>query len=191
MPESIRTFVAVEFPEKIISWIGSIQENLRSYGLGIRWVPPGNIHLTLKFLGDIKESDVESVGRAMFASTRRFAPLSITAKGIGAFPSFKRPRVIWIGVCGPIHDLIALQRTLDDNLNAIGFPKEKRPFKGHLTLGRVKDRIDPKILLNAVQAFSGFESEPFVIDKLVLFKSDLKPSGAVYSKLMEADLIVS
>ena len=191
MSKSIRTFVAFEFPEKIIAWIGNIQEELRAYGLGIRWVPPQNIHLTLKFLGDIKESDVEKVGQAMFESAGRFAPLPMTAKGIGAFPGFKRPRVIWIGVSGQINDLIALQRTLDDNLNAIGFPKENRPFKGHLTLGRVKDRIDPKELLKALQAFSGFESEPFVIDKLILFKSDLKPSGAVYSKLMEADLTIS
>ena len=188
MSDTIRTFIAIELPEKIIASISSIQESIRSYGFKVRWVRPQNIHLTLKFLGNVREAETEAIGRGLLASANGFAPLSMTAKGIGAFPGIKRPRVLWVGVGGQINELIQLQQSLDEKLAGIGFPREKRAFKGHLTMGRVKAKIDPKRLLEAIKAFDGFESEPFVADKIILFKSDLQPTGAVYTKLMEANL---
>jgi 2'-5' RNA ligase len=188
MSDTIRSFIAIELPEKIIDAIQKVQERMRSYGFNVRWVRPQNVHLTLKFLGDINEADAEKVGRAIFESAKGFAPLALAVKGVGTFPSIKRPRVIWIGVAGQLNELIGLQKTLDGKLAAIGFPAEKRAFKGHLTLGRAKGSIGPKQLLEAMAELAGFETEPFVADKVALFKSELKPSGAVYTKLMEASL---
>ncbi len=191
MSDTIRTFIAIELPEQIIDSIGRIQERLQDYGFKVRWVRPQNIHLTLKFLGNIQKVQTEKIHQAIFESARGFAPISIAAKGIGAFPSIKRPRVIWVGLAGQINQLQKLQKALDEKLAANGFPKEKRKFKGHLTLGRVKNKIDPKKLLEAVKEFAGFESEPFVTDTVALFKSELKSTGAVYTKLMETSLMAS
>ena len=188
MSETIRTFIALELPDQIIDSISRIQERLQPYGFKVRWVRPQNIHLTLKFLGNIQKVQTEKISQAIFESAHGFAPISIAAKGIGAFPSIKRPRVIWVGLAGQINQLQQLQKTLDEKLAANGFPKEKRKFKGHLTLGRVKNKIDPKRLLEAVKEFAGFESEPFVTDTVALFKSELRPTGAVYTKLMETPL---
>jgi 2'-5' RNA ligase len=136
-------------------------------------------------------AEIEKVARALIESAEEFAPITVHAKGIGTFPSIKRPRVIWVGVAGQLDELRKLQKTLDHKLAEVGFPKEKRAFKGHLTLGRVKNRIDPKRLLSVIQEFSGFESDPFVVDKVVVFKSELKPTGADYSKLAEISLMAS
>ena len=190
MSDSIRTFIAIELPEEIIASISKIQESIRSYGFKVRWVRPQNIHLTLKFLGNVRVAETEAIGRALLASVNGFAPLAMTAKGIGVFPGIKRPRVLWVGVGGQINELIQLQQALDEKLAGLGFPREKRAFKGHLTMGRVQAKIDPKRLLEAIKEYDGFESEPFVADKMILFQSELHPAGAIYTKLMEAPLVL-
>jgi 2'-5' RNA ligase len=188
MSNIIRTFIAVEIPEKIISSIARVQEGIKNYGFKIRWVRPESIHLTLKFLGNIEAADTENVGRAVFRASKEYTPLSLQVKGIGVFPGIKRPRVVWVGITGQLETLFGLQKTLDKNLEAIGFPKEKRPFKGHLTLGRIKKKIDTNTFIEALDTFGNFETETFTADRVVLFKSELKASGAVYTKLMSARL---
>ena len=189
MSNTIRTFIAIELPEKIGSAISKVQEGIRSYGFKIRWVRPENIHLTLKFLGNIKEADTEKVGKIVFESVKGYKPISLKAKGIGVFPGIKKPRVVWTGISDQLNLLTELQKTLDEKLEEIGFPKEKRPFRGHLTLGRVKAKIDPKRLSDALQEFAKFESESFSADRVILYKSELKPKGAVYTKLANLLLI--
>jgi 2'-5' RNA ligase len=93
-----------------------------------------------------------------------------------------------VGITGQLETLVGLQKTLDKNLEAIGFPKEKRPFKGHLTLGRIKKKIDTNTFIEALDTFGNFETETFTADRVVLYKSELKASGAVYTKLMSARL---
>ena len=188
MPDIIRTFVGFELPEKIRSFISSIQEDLKSNRLDARWVQPKNIHLTLKFLGNINKDDTQKVGAAIFKSAADYAPISLAAKGIGAFPGINRPRVLWIGIKGQIDMLIQLQKSLDDKLEEIGFPKENRPFKGHLTLARVKGRINQAKLINAIKKYGEFEPKSFIADNIILFKSDLKSTGAVYTKLISVSL---
>ncbi len=188
MPDIIRTFIGFELPEKIRSFISSIQEDLKSNRLDARWVRPKNIHLTLKFLGNINKDDTQKVGAAIFKSAADYAPISLAAKGIGAFPGINRPRVLWIGIRGQIDVLIQLQKSLDDQLEKIGFSKENRPFKGHLTLARVKGRINQAKLINAIKKYGEFEPESFIADNIILFKSDLKSTGAVYTKLISVSL---
>ena len=188
MPDIIRTFIGFELPEKIRSFISSIQEDLKFNRLDARWVRPKNIHLTLKFLGNINKDDIQKVGAAIFKSAADYAPISLVAKGIGAFPGINRPRVLWIGIRGQIDVLIQLQKSLDDQLEKIGFSKEKRPFNGHLTLARVKGRINQAKLINTIKKCGEFESESFIADNIILFKSDLKSTGAVYTKLISVSL---
>ena len=188
MPDIIRAFIAIELPDEITVFINKIQERLRSYGFKARWVRPGNIHLTLKFLGDINKENIIKAGDAIIRAASESASMSLGAKGIGVFPGVKRPRVIWTGIAGGTKELTALQKILAEKLETVGFPKEKRPFKGHLTMARIKRKIDARRLIDAMKEFGKFESKMFTADEVVLFKSELRPSGAVYTKLMSAVL---
>ena len=188
MSEKIRAFIAIPLPESILKAISAAQEKLRRTGLGIRWVRPEGIHLTLKFLGNISPTDVSHVESAIEKATRAFRPFTLKAKGIGVFPDFRRPRVIWLGITGDLEILHALQRDLESELKSHGFEKEKRPFKGHLTLGRIRNRLDRDKLSKALQELEDFETGSFRADSVVLFRSKLHPGGAVYSKIAEAAL---
>jgi 2'-5' RNA ligase len=183
MPDTIRTFIAVEIPESIISGIRELQQGINDYGVDIRWIRPENIHLTLKFLGDVEAVDVDKISEAISKTVDGVASIPLKAKGIGVFPDIKRPRVLWVGLTGQLEFLIRLQKTLDENLKGIGFRQEKRPFKGHLTIGRIKAKMNAKKFGEALMAFRNFESETFVADKIILFKSELKPRGAFYTYL--------
>jgi 2'-5' RNA ligase len=188
MPQTIRSFIAIELPEAVGSLLGKIQQDLKTLHLKAGWVRPQNIHLTLKFLGNIRTDDIDKIGAAMKATAKDCEPFTLTVGGIGFFPGIKRPRVVWVGVGGQNQQLFALQRNLEDRLAALDFPKEKRSFKGHLTLGRFRDGADPAAIQRVIQEFSDFGKEEFTVYRVVLFKSDLKPSGAVYSQLLQADL---
>ncbi len=188
MPESIRTFIAFEIPEHVLSAIGKIQEVLKSYKFKIKCVRPESIHLTLKFLGNIDPAAVEQIESVLRDAVKPYAPFSLQAKGLGVFPGVKRPRVIWIGITGQIDRLIGLQRNLDKDLSAIGFSRDKRPFKGHLTLGRAKGSIDANRMRSVLTKYNEFEAEPFTVGPLILYKSDLHPTGAVYTKLLQVAL---
>ena len=188
MSETIRSFIAIELPEAVVGLLGKVQQDLKSLRLKAGWVRPQNIHLTLKFLGNIKTDDIEKIGGAMKEAAQDCGPFALTVGGIGFFPGIKRPRVVWVGVGGQTSLLFALQRNLDDRLAALDFPKEKRPFKGHLTLGRFKHSPASEAIRQVIEEYSDFGKEEFTIRRIVLFRSDLKPSGAVYSQLLQADL---
>ena len=183
MSETIRSFIAVELPDDVLFTVSRVQGHLKSYGFRTKWVRPANIHLTLKFLGDIDSGTIDEIASAMVSAAEGCAPISLAARGIGVFPNIKRPRVLWAGLTGEVNLLIELQRKLDDWLSDIGFAKERRSFKGHLTLGRFKARVNSTELMRALKEFEDFETQSFMARELILFKSELRPSGAVYSKL--------
>jgi 2'-5' RNA ligase len=188
MGEKLRAFIAISLPEPVLQGIVTAQETLKRSGLKIRWVRKEGIHLTLKFLGDIDRDSVEKISEAMERATGSFSPFTLWAEGIGVFPNLRRPRVAWVGLSGDIEILRALQRDLESQLSGLGFPKEKRPFKGHLTLGRVKGRLDGIKLQEALEDLGDFRTESFTAQSLVLFQSELRPDGAVYSRLAEVPL---
>ena len=188
MSQAIRSFIAIELPDGIQSGLENTQQELKSMRLRARWVKPRNIHLTLKFLGDIDPSDIDNIAGAMDDAVREFAPFTLKVGGIGFFPGIKRPRVVWVGLGGDSQILFDLQRKLEDRLAAVGFPKEKRAFKAHLTLGRIRDAVHPDIAGRAIQQFARSAGQHFTADRIILFKSDLKPTGAEYSKLKETKL---
>ena len=188
MSKTIRTFIAIEIPGTIISKIRELQDAIKAYGFKIRWVQAENIHLTLKFLGDVEEIKTNEIAKAVSKTVEGYSPISLKAKGIGVFPGIKRPRVLWVGLAGQFEALVRLQQTLDENLIALGFSRQERPFKGHLTMGRIKDKIDVKKLGDALMAFRSFESKTFTAGQIILYKSELKPSGAVYTELASASI---
>jgi RNA 2',3'-cyclic 3'-phosphodiesterase len=183
MNQTIRAFVAFPLPEWITTRIFDIQERLKSFRLPVRWVRPESVHLTLKFLGEIPLVTIDGIGESMEAAVRECSPLTLFTKGLGVFPGIKNPRVLWIGISGDVKPLAEIQANLENNLEKNGFSRENRPFKSHLTLGRFKGSIHPENLFDILRSFSDFTSEPFEAKELVLFKSELKPSGALYTKL--------
>lgn len=188
MGEKIRTFIAIGLPEFVLQAIAKTQETLRGSGLDIRWVRREGIHLTLKFLGDIDRDDVGKIQAAMEEAAKGISPFTLTGDGVGVFPDFRRPRVIWAGISGDVQALFALQSALESQLKGLGFPKEKRHFKGHLTMGRVKDRVDRTKLQESLEGLARFETGSFTVKSVVLFQSTLRPQGAVYTRLAEVIL---
>ncbi len=178
----------MELPADVQSAIDGLQKRLAHRGLDVRWTAAGNIHLTLKFLGLVDEVRIADIAAVLAEVARGFSPLQLAAKGVGVFPNPARARVVWAGLAGHLAQLTALQGLLAKRLAAIGFPPEGRPFTGHLTLGRVKKKLASSRVRAALDAGCDFSSDPFVVDRVVLFKSDLRPTGAVYTGLHQAKL---
>ena len=183
MIQTIRAFIAFPLPEMIKIQISDIQERLKSDHLPVRWVRPENIHLTLKFLGEISTSSIDVITGAIRETVLGCRPLMLVTKGIGVFPGIKKPRVLWIGTSGDIKPLLKIQGSLESNLEKQGFAREKRPFKSHLTLGRFKGQIPIEKLSGILRFYSDFSSEPFEARELILYRSELRPSGAIYTKI--------
>jgi len=188
MSDSIRTFIALELPPAVFSLLHKVQQDLKRINIRARWVRPENIHITLNFLGDINPGDIDKIGVAMTAAAIEFPPVTLTVRGIGVFPGIKRPRVIWVGLGGDIRSLLSLQSRLEQELAGAGFPKDKRAFKAHLTLGRIKQSAGPAVNRQMISEYATLSSDEFSCNQVILFKSDLKPSGAVYSKLKQTNL---
>lgn len=183
MADSIRAFIAVELPQALTADIQRLQDKLKKQGLHLRWIRPQNIHLTLKFLGNIDAKDVVYITKTLGQAVQPHNAFTLAPQGLGIFPNLKNPKVVWIGVSGDTAKLVALQRSIDDALHILGFAKEKRPFRGHLTIGRVKGRIDSRRIAEALKSCGLFTSDPFNVDRLALIKSDLRPQGPIYTKL--------
>ncbi len=184
MDETVRAFIGIGLPEKMESFFHEIQLGIRSYGLNLKLIKPENIHITLKFLGNIDKGAVEKIGYAMEDAVCGQSHIILMAKGIGCFPNVRKPRILWVGLRKQTEKLQAIQHDLERKLKAIGFPKEKRPFKGHLTIGRIKNKINNVALDAAIETFKEIESEDFIADRIILFQSTLKTSGAIYKELV-------
>ena len=141
----LRAFIAVEITPDIIGRIAAAIDQLRPQVKGIRWVAPANIHLTVKFLGNIDQSQIEPICQALTEALRPFPRCTINAKGLGVFPNVKRPRVLWVGLHGK--QLISLAEKVTSALAPLGFILEERSFTPHLTVGRWRqgERADRKL----------------------------------------------
>ena len=188
MQQSIRTFIALELPPPVRSALRTVQQDLRQLNIRARWVRPESIHLTLKFLGDISPGDVDPISAAMTAAADGFSSFTLVVRGIGVFPTIKRPRVIWVGLGGDFQLLLTLQRRLEEELAKIGVARDKRSFKAHLTLGRIKQPPGQDLIRQMMTEYASLSSAEFICDQVILFKSDLKPSGAVYTQLKQTRL---
>jgi 2'-5' RNA ligase len=169
--------------------IQTVRSHLQSLDLPqIRWIRSRNIHLTLKFIGDIHRKKVAKISDSISQAVRWQSPFSISAAGGGVFPDGRRPRILWIGIRGETGGLTHLQKRVDIALQDIGFPGEKQTFMAHLTIGRIKGTIDPSRMAEALQMIESFESRRFTIQEVVLFQSELQPQGAIYTRLKTISL---
>jgi 2'-5' RNA ligase len=182
-----RIFIATEVSDRIIKEITDIQDRLKDNGDRVSWIKPGNIHLTLRFLGDIEKNRIEDIHRAMLQSVSEMDPLNISVRGIGVFPNLKNPRVIWLGVMD-VEKLNIICKALERELCMAGFEKEARNFHPHITFGRVKYLSNKKAFKESVENLKGVELGNLIIKRILLFKSELKPSGAIHTRLKEAKL---
>lgn len=184
----MRTFLAIELPQSYDENIREVQARLKELIKGVQWVKAENVHLTLKFLGEITQVQAEEICRVVGEVTKGVAPFSVQVKGAGAFPDTRRPRVIFLGVSQGEYEVGALEKELSDSLEKMSFPREKRAFHPHFTLGRFKAFKPGGDLSRVLGGFSHYQLEPFVASAVTLFKSQLKPEGAQYSRLAQFEL---
>ena len=184
----IRSFLAIELPKLILKKIEEVQRDLRSTRADVRWVNPEKIHLTLKFFGNIEESRIDPIFKSIEEPIRNTPPYSIEVKGVGAFPQLRNPRVIWIGLVNGKEILTSFQKQIETQLEKIGFQTENRPFHPHLTLGRMKSSRGKEEMVERMEKHREEEFGDFQVERVILFKSDLKPSGPVYTLLREMKL---
>ena len=184
----MRAFVAVEIPEDLLKTLAGVQAGLKSRGVRARWTRPENLHLTLKFLGVIAAGQLDVVTQALRSTAAAHGAFTLTAAGIGVFPGLRRPRVLWAGLSGATDALMQLQRELDDRLEAFGFSRDARGFHGHLTLGRFTEEAGAGGIAAAISGYAAECFGGFDVQELVLFQSDLKPKGPVYTVLARAQL---
>ena len=186
-----RTFIALEIPQEIQQIIHKEIAHLRNtIGTLIRWVPSENMHLTLKFLGNISPANLDLVTQMIRAEADSCQPFVMQVGGLGSFPSPKRPRVIYIGLQAPA-ELEALQHGIESATTRLGYESEERAFSPHLTVGRVRNNIPASDQQKIQRALAETQIDSLGtarVDSLYLYNSELKPTGSVYTRLFSAPL---
>jgi len=189
--ETLRTFIAIELDSALKAALRHAQEGLSGQiaARSVRWVHVEGIHLTLKFLGDTPVEKVEGVKAALAQAAEEVGPFRLAARGLGCFPNMRQPRVVWVGVEEPMGALSRLQRAVEAHVSPLGFPAERRGFSPHLTLGRVQQYASHSEVRMIGDAVAGSIIEmlgEMQATAVSYIKSDLGPSGAVYTKLVDA-----
>ena len=179
-----RSFLAFALPEEVLQEIGRVQNRLRRRISGdVRWVRPEAIHLTLKFFGDVPVGDLPHISAVMEKMAAAVAPFDLTVGGVGVFPDPQRPRIVWLGMGGDAERLVSFQKGMEREFEEIGFPQEERPFRPHLTLARIRSKKGLTGLDGVLEKGETYAAGRFIATGLSLFKSDLTPQGAIYTRL--------
>ena len=184
--KKIRCFIALELSSEAKEELRKIIDVLKPSGADIKWVSPESMHLTLKFLGSIEEEKAGKIAARLKGIAQGKEEFDVLLGGIGVFPGWERARVLWVGAGEGEEETKRIAGEVEDAMAEEGFEKESRPFSVHLTLGRMKsgkNKDKLKSLADEVEV----ESAPSHIDRIVLFKSDLTPKGAIYTALDTAD----
>ncbi len=188
----LRLFIALELPPEARLALGRTVDTLRASGVAsLRWMAAENIHLTLKFLGDVTPHRVPELGDALAAAAKGHAPFTLHLAEGGVFPSIRAPQVVWVGLQGDLAALKAVQTDVAHSLAEMGFPVEARPFVPHLTVARARGRLsadERTRLASVLQQMEAADQHAFPIEKVSLVKSTLLPSGAVYDHLLQFPL---
>ena len=189
----IRAFIAIDLPSEVLQCLEDVEKQLKQSlgGISVRWVPVENIHLTLKFLGDVSESNIDMLTDILQSTVSSVKQFELSVGGLGAYPKPHRPRVIWVGVEAP-PELMSAQRSIESEMAHLGYARDKRPFNPHLTLGRVSRHSSNKDVRKIAEVLSS-QTIGYIgsarVTAFHLYRSDLKPSGAVYSRLFSASLM--
>jgi 2'-5' RNA ligase len=190
MPK-LRTFIAVETPPEVIGRAAKLAKALAPAAAeaDVKWVEPENLHWTVKFLGDVDPRDLAEICQALSAAARKVAPFRMTVAGAGAFPNIAKPRTLWLGAGNGGEALVHLAETVEAEMMRIGFRREGRRFEPHLTIGRVRSGGPGQQELGELLAeHRDFDGGVMEVDEVVLFSSELRPSGPVYEALERAEL---
>ncbi len=187
-----KSFFAVELSAEIAAGVRRIQGALRERAVGVRWVRPEGIHLTLRFLGEVDPDLIEGIVRTTEKAVQGISPFTVGIRGGGGFPSAKNPRVIWIGVEDPSGMLTQLQARVEGGLEGLGFAREGRAYTPHLTVGRLRSgKGRGGALAQALDAIRASDLGTMDVQEVILFQSHLKPTGAEYTKLGSVPLRVA
>lgn len=184
----MRTFIAIEIPDEIKREMAKPQEQLKRSGVEAGWTRPEGIHLTLKFLGEVEESRIPEIMAALTNAARNTGGFRIEIAGAGAFPNPKNARVAWLGITGDGDKLAALQAAVEGAMTGLGMERDDRHFTPHLTLGRIKYIRSRDAWLAALNEIKDIRLTGFEVDHISLMKSELKPSGAVYTEIGRVEL---
>ena len=186
-PEQIRSFIAIELPEEAKKGLARLRKGLeRDEHKFVKWVDPGGIHLTLKFLGNIPSKRVAEITEAIEEAAQGVSPFHLEISGLGAFPSLRQARVFWVGIGGELDKLSRLQQNIDSALAALGFAKEERPFVPHLTLARIREGAsssERRSFGELVGSIIFEDKYPVEVEAIRLMRSQLMPAGAIYTCL--------
>jgi RNA 2',3'-cyclic 3'-phosphodiesterase len=188
MPQRLRTFVAVPVDRFTHDRLVGLQKRLADTGVPVKWVEPDNLHITLLFLGEVDAREVPAVCSAVETACRAVAPFAMTLAGTSAFPTPRRPRTLIVHVTEGAAELVALHDAVEAPLLDLGcYRREERPYKPHLTLGRVKGR-DSEPIAVAVKQFEGWQGGQSHVDEVLVMSSELGPQGPEYTVLCRARL---
>jgi len=185
---SLRLFVALSTPSALKARLEELSATLQRTEADVRWEPAEKMHATVKFLGETPAERVDIVGEVLSRIAQEIPPFPVVVGGIGAFPSLRSPRVLWVGMEDPTGWLRSAQQTMEDLLASHGFARDERTFHPHVTLGRVRGSRNLGRLLAMVESLT-FERQPVQLHNFLLIKSELKPHGSVYRTLRTAAFI--
>lgn len=183
----VRSFIAVELPEEMMKRIYSIVLEASKAGGNIKWVEERNLHLTLKFLGNVPEEMIPTVSAVIDSVASAFEPFEFNVVGVGGFPNLTRPRVIWVGVSDAQH-LLRLQRQIEEAMERLGFQREEKEFHPHITIGRVKSHHGIGKVIEALRKHEGEQLGRVEVKQITLMRSDLSPSGPTYTPISRHNL---
>jgi RNA 2',3'-cyclic 3'-phosphodiesterase len=181
---ALRCFIAIEIPEAIRGAIVGSIDSLKESGADVKWVSPENIHITLQFLGETEETRIPLIKKALNKILLTYSPFYIKIAGVGCFPDARRPRVIWVGTEGS-QPVINLHGDIARGMAGLVYLEEERSFTPHLTIGRVKSNRNVRELLSKIDEIKEVRFSDFEVRNITLMKSELRPSGPIYSSLAE------
>ena len=180
---NIRAFIAIEINGQAKEKILEIITYLNKSSADVKWVTENQIHITLKFLGNIGTDKIQEISNTLSIISENFKPFTITFSKIGAFPSLNHPRAIWLGIDKNVEILCDLNRRIENDLEKIGFTKESQEFKPHIALGRVRSAKNISGLISLIEKQPLIQFTDIQINSLTLFQSSLTSKGAIYSRL--------
>ncbi|MEE8328986.1 MAG: RNA 2',3'-cyclic phosphodiesterase [Thermodesulfovibrionia bacterium] len=183
----MRSFIAIELSETVRSALAELQKELKESRADIRWIKPENIHLTLKFLGNVDERITVETERIIKEICKKYSMFTLEVKGISAFPGMKSPRVLWVGINSK-DVLIKIQKDIDGGTASLGVERENRRFTPHLTLGRFRSAMGKENLIDKIELHKNESFGLIEAKSISLIRSDLKPAGAQYTKIAEVSL---
>jgi len=185
MNNTVRTFIAIPLNSHIREVLIETQDHLKKLDCNIKWVKPENIHLTLKFLGDVKQKRIDTIKQILDDLFRDTDPLTMELTQVGAFPNIDHPRILWIGLNDNDQSLAQIVSNLENNLGKAGFKKEDKPFSPHITIGRIRSPKNLKPLSEAINNYSLPDGIAQTIDHTVLYQSTLTSQGPIYEILQD------